>query len=210
MSHKWTGLQQGGSPSEEGSYEWVRYCKLCGMEDSGEDNLPPCPADPSHLINDFGDNALLNAVRSCWLARAAALYDVGEHLTAQAYEAGAGLLVDAYAKVSHDDNLTGSHQQGARPNALKQQQVSDTFTDENGTVWVQPTAEAYRQACKALQAAAAANRAEFEAHKLTIQDDRRELEQLRAELHAAVEALRWYDVQPQHAHIIKAYDEHYR
>ncbi len=42
-SHKWTGCQQGGSPSEVGTYEWVRYCSVCGMEDTCQDPLPPCP-----------------------------------------------------------------------------------------------------------------------------------------------------------------------
>ena len=40
--HVWTGCQQGGSPVEESSTEWVRYCKNCGMEDTCEDPMPPC------------------------------------------------------------------------------------------------------------------------------------------------------------------------
>lgn len=40
--HKWTGVQRGGDPAEAGSYEWVRYCQVCGMEDTCEDPLPPC------------------------------------------------------------------------------------------------------------------------------------------------------------------------
>ncbi len=42
-SHQWTGCQQGGDPADAGSTEWVRYCKVCGMEDTCEDPLPPCP-----------------------------------------------------------------------------------------------------------------------------------------------------------------------
>ncbi len=42
-SHKWTGCQLGGHPADVTSYEWVRYCEVCGMEDTGEDPLPPCP-----------------------------------------------------------------------------------------------------------------------------------------------------------------------
>ena len=41
-SHKWTGRQQGGCPSEIGSYEWVRYCDVCGVEDTHEDPPSPC------------------------------------------------------------------------------------------------------------------------------------------------------------------------
>lgn len=44
-THKWVGQQQGGSPAEAGSYEWVRYCSVCGMEDTCEDPLPPCPGE---------------------------------------------------------------------------------------------------------------------------------------------------------------------
>jgi len=40
--HKWTGCRRGGSPAEADSYEWVRYCEVCGMEDTCEDPLPPC------------------------------------------------------------------------------------------------------------------------------------------------------------------------
>lgn len=47
-SHKWAGCQQGGCPSDAGSYEWVRYCEVCGMEDTCEDPLPPCPGAAEH------------------------------------------------------------------------------------------------------------------------------------------------------------------
>ncbi len=40
--HEWTGCQQGGSPVEESSTEWVRYCNKCGLEDSCEDPLAAC------------------------------------------------------------------------------------------------------------------------------------------------------------------------
>ncbi|HXI85312.1 MAG TPA: hypothetical protein VNL17_14620 [Verrucomicrobiae bacterium] len=42
-SHKWTGCRAGGDPTEAGSNEWIRYCEVCGMEDTCEDPLPPCP-----------------------------------------------------------------------------------------------------------------------------------------------------------------------
>jgi hypothetical protein len=42
-SHKWVGQRRGGDPADAGSYEWVRYCEICGMEDTCEDPLPPCP-----------------------------------------------------------------------------------------------------------------------------------------------------------------------
>jgi hypothetical protein len=47
--HKWTGCRRGGSPAEADSYEYVRYCEVCGMEDTCEDPLPPCvtPEQPS-------------------------------------------------------------------------------------------------------------------------------------------------------------------
>lgn len=41
--HKWTGQRAGGDPADGSSYEWVRYCDVCGMEDTCEDPLPPCP-----------------------------------------------------------------------------------------------------------------------------------------------------------------------
>jgi len=40
--HKWVGRQVGGSPASEASYEWVRFCEICGSEDTCEDPLPPC------------------------------------------------------------------------------------------------------------------------------------------------------------------------
>jgi len=45
LAHQWTGCQQGGNPTEAGSYEWIRYCSVCGMEDTCEDPLPPCPGE---------------------------------------------------------------------------------------------------------------------------------------------------------------------
>ena len=46
--HRWGGCKLGGSPVEESSQEWVRYCDDCGMEDTCEDPLPPCPGpDPA-------------------------------------------------------------------------------------------------------------------------------------------------------------------
>lgn len=44
-SHKWIGRQRGGDPADAASYEWVRYCEECGMEDTCEDPLPECPDD---------------------------------------------------------------------------------------------------------------------------------------------------------------------
>ena len=40
--HKWGGMQSGGSPAEASSYEWVRFCTICGIEDTCQDPLPPC------------------------------------------------------------------------------------------------------------------------------------------------------------------------
>jgi len=48
-SHKWVGRRQGGDPADAGSYEWVRYCSVCGMEDTCEDPLPPCPGEDGEL-----------------------------------------------------------------------------------------------------------------------------------------------------------------
>lgn len=45
MEHKWTGMQLGGRPDEATSYEWIRYCSVCGMEDTCEDPLPECPGE---------------------------------------------------------------------------------------------------------------------------------------------------------------------
>ena len=42
-SHTWTGCQRGGDPTDAGSAEYVRYCSVCGMEDTCEDPLPACP-----------------------------------------------------------------------------------------------------------------------------------------------------------------------
>lgn len=45
MLHKWVGKRVGGHPADAGSYEYVRYCENCGLEDSGEDEpIPPCDA----------------------------------------------------------------------------------------------------------------------------------------------------------------------
>jgi hypothetical protein len=33
--HQWTGQRRGGDPADAGSYEWVSYCALCGMEEPG-------------------------------------------------------------------------------------------------------------------------------------------------------------------------------
>ena len=54
--HKWIGCQLGGSPANAESYEWIRYCKVCGMEDTCEDPLPECPGDG-------GDEMAENMVR---------------------------------------------------------------------------------------------------------------------------------------------------
>ena len=43
--HVWTGCQLGGNPANAESYEWIRYCKVCGMEDTCEDPLPECPGE---------------------------------------------------------------------------------------------------------------------------------------------------------------------
>jgi hypothetical protein len=34
--HQWVGQQMGGPPDAAESYEWVCYCKACGIEHSGE------------------------------------------------------------------------------------------------------------------------------------------------------------------------------
>lgn len=47
-THKWTGRQVGGHPANAESYEWVRFCDLCGMEDTCED-VPPCPVTREDL-----------------------------------------------------------------------------------------------------------------------------------------------------------------
>ena len=46
-THKWSGCRRGGNPSESGSYEYVRFCEVCGIEDTCEDPLPPCIAAPN-------------------------------------------------------------------------------------------------------------------------------------------------------------------
>jgi hypothetical protein len=42
-THQWTGCRRGGDPTDAGSAEYVRYCSVCGMEDTCKDPLPPCP-----------------------------------------------------------------------------------------------------------------------------------------------------------------------
>ena len=42
-SHKWTGCQ---SDPFNHPGEYVRYCSVCGIEDTCEDSLPPCPGAP--------------------------------------------------------------------------------------------------------------------------------------------------------------------
>ncbi len=44
-THKWVGQRVGGDPANAGSYEWVRYCSVCGIEDTCEDPLPPCQTE---------------------------------------------------------------------------------------------------------------------------------------------------------------------
>lgn len=41
-THKWVGRLVGGNPANAESYEWVRYCEVCGIEDTCQDDLPPC------------------------------------------------------------------------------------------------------------------------------------------------------------------------
>lgn len=48
--HVWTGCKLGGHPANAESYEWVRYCKVCGIEDTCEDPLPPCVIDENDPI----------------------------------------------------------------------------------------------------------------------------------------------------------------
>jgi hypothetical protein len=33
--HHWVGRQMGGPPNALGSYEWVKYCDVCGIERTG-------------------------------------------------------------------------------------------------------------------------------------------------------------------------------
>jgi len=48
LKHKWVGRMVGGSPANAESCEWVRYCDVCGMEDTCEDDpIPPCEGFPS-------------------------------------------------------------------------------------------------------------------------------------------------------------------
>lgn len=48
-THCWVGRQQGGNPAEAESYEWIRYCAVCGMEDTCEDIVLPCPGSTSFV-----------------------------------------------------------------------------------------------------------------------------------------------------------------
>lgn len=44
--HKWIMQRTGGSPVNAEPYEWVRYCEVCGMEDTCEDEqMPPCEGE---------------------------------------------------------------------------------------------------------------------------------------------------------------------
>lgn len=43
--HKWVGCRAGGDPANAGSYEYVRYCDICGIEDTCDDPLPPCEGE---------------------------------------------------------------------------------------------------------------------------------------------------------------------
>ena len=42
MSHQWKTQRMGGNPADIESYEMVRYCTVCGVEYSEDDDLPPC------------------------------------------------------------------------------------------------------------------------------------------------------------------------
>ena len=53
--HRWGGCKLGGSPVEESSTIWVRYCEDCGMEDTCEDPLPPCPGPEQPAPKQAGD-----------------------------------------------------------------------------------------------------------------------------------------------------------
>lgn len=55
-------------------------------------------------------------------------------------------------------------------------ELSQTFTDENGTVWVRPTAESYALACKALHR----KRAENERLKADLAEARKQIERMDA------------------------------
>ncbi len=44
--HKWKMQRMGGNPANAESYEWVRFCEVCGIEDTCEDPLPPCSPVP--------------------------------------------------------------------------------------------------------------------------------------------------------------------
>jgi hypothetical protein len=50
-SHKWKHQRAGGNPADIESYEWVRFCDVCGIEDTCEDdeNFPACVAPVPEL-----------------------------------------------------------------------------------------------------------------------------------------------------------------
>ncbi|MDE2106846.1 MAG: hypothetical protein KGL39_57050 [Patescibacteria group bacterium] len=37
--HVWVGQRSGGDPTEASSAEFVRYCQVCGSEDTGEEDF---------------------------------------------------------------------------------------------------------------------------------------------------------------------------
>lgn len=50
--HKWSGLRRvGGHPANAESYEFVRICEVCGMEDTCE--VPPCPGDEIEVAEEI-------------------------------------------------------------------------------------------------------------------------------------------------------------
>ena len=63
--HKWTGCQMGGSPANAESYEWICYCSVCGMEDTCEDPLPPCPGPESNQKEPLDLHALHTLYSGC-------------------------------------------------------------------------------------------------------------------------------------------------
>ena len=46
-AHKWDAMLLSGGSIDSGYYKSVRYCSVCGMEDTCEDPLPPCPGSDS-------------------------------------------------------------------------------------------------------------------------------------------------------------------
>ena len=47
MKHKWKGQQQGGNPSDIGSYEWICWCDNCGVESDDDNEHEECTVMPS-------------------------------------------------------------------------------------------------------------------------------------------------------------------